>query len=106
MKEVHEKYRLKQLKPIVDGDTENKGLLDANLDQPQVHIKKLIAQKDIVFSNILIEAVNKQMKYSYLFTRDLPDFKHSAQFLNTFAVDDYNNKSHYALDGLMPKRSI
>jgi hypothetical protein len=107
MSEVYEKYRLEQLKPvvdlIVDGGSENKGFLNTYLGQPHVHINKLIAQKDIVFSNSMVEAVNKQMKYSYLFTRDLPGFQQTVQFLRTFAIEDYNNKPHYALYGLTPK---
>jgi len=106
MKEVYDKHKLKQLRPvvdlIVDGGPENKGSLDTYLNMPQVHIQNHIAQKDIVFSNSMVEAVNKQMKYGYLFTQDLPDYKQTVHFLNTFAVDDYNRKPHYALYGLTP----
>lgn len=106
MKEVYEKYRHNQLKPvvdlIVDDGSENKGMLDQYLNQTHVKIHKLIAQKDIVFSNSMIEAVNKQMKYAYLFTRDFSDFNHVVKFLKEFAIDDYNNKPHYALYGLTP----
>ena len=106
MREVYEKYRHNQLKPIVDlivdDGSENKGMLDQYLNQTHVKIHKLIARKDIVFSNSMVEAVNKQMKYAYLFTRDFPDFKHVLEFLKAYATDDYNNKPHYALYGLTP----
>jgi hypothetical protein len=106
MKEVYEKYRPSQLRLIVelivDGGPENKGMLDKYINQTKVHINKLIAQKDIVFSNSMVEAVNKQMKYAYLFTKELQDFKQTLGFLKDFAVDDYNKKPHYALFGLTP----
>lgn len=106
MKEVYEKYRNHQLKLnvdlIVDDGVENKGQLDQYLENPLVIVNKYVAQKDIPFSNSMVEAVNKRMKYDYLFTRDFTGFKHVLQYLNKYAISNYNNKPHSALFGLTP----
>ena len=49
----------------------------------------------------MVESVNKQMKYGFLFRQQLPDFEHAGRFLET-AVDSYNNRPHSALFGLTP----
>ena len=104
MKEVYEKYRNNQLKPlvklIVDDGVENKGLLTQYVNQTPVLINKLVALKDIAFSNSMVEAVNKQMKYDYLFKRDFTSYKHVKQFLKEYAINDYNNRPYSALFGL------
>ena len=61
----------------------------------------MVAQKDIHFSNSMIEAVNKRMKYDFLFRNQLLDFEHTKHFLET-AVQQYNNRPHSALFGLTP----
>ena len=49
----------------------------------------------------MIEAVNKRMKYDFLFRQELLDFDHVRRFLET-AVEQYNNRPHSALFGLTP----
>ena len=67
-----------------------------------VPIKKLIAQKDIVFSNSLVESANKLVKYRYLFSRDFPNINILEKHLEE-CVKDYNHKRpHCSLKGLTP----
>ena len=61
----------------------------------------MIAQKDIHFSNSMVEGVNKIMKYRYLFRHELLDFEHVKRYLET-AVEQYNNRPHGTLFGLTP----
>ena len=49
----------------------------------------------------MVEAVNKRMKYDFLFRHQLLDFEHTKRFLET-AVEQYNNRPHSALFGLTP----
>lgn len=87
---------------IVDGGTENN--CNAEMDyvgQPTISIKHIIAQQDIEFSNSIVEAVNKVMKYNYLFKEDIPDFETLEKKLS-FYVDNYNSRPHSSLDGLTP----
>lgn len=80
---------------ITDNGSENKLL--ANIDG----ITHLIAQKDIIFSNSLIEATNKQLKYNYLYRQTIYTLSELKQHI-AFAIDDYNHKPHDALNGLSP----
>ena len=77
LKEVYEKYKLEQLLPfcdlLVDDGVENKGAVDEGIINEPLFINKLIAQKDIIFSNSMIEAVNKRLKYDFLYKREYFD---------------------------------
>ena len=86
---------------MVDNGSENKGEVSIAIDNQEIKLKKLIAQKDICFSNSMIESVNKKMKYNFLFRQNLLDFNHVERFLET-AVEQYNNRPHSALFGLTP----
>ena len=52
--------------------------------------KKLIAQKDIQFSNSMVEAFNKTLKYRNLFPYEIRDY---GSFVNHFekCIPEYNN---------------
>ena len=76
-------------------------LVDDGIENKEIKLTKLIAQKDIHFSNSMIEAVNKQMKYNFLFRQELLDLAHTQRYLET-AVEQYNHRSHSALFGLTP----
>ena len=54
-------------------------------------------------SNSMVEAVNKQMKYGFLFRHQLLDFEDTQRFLET-AVVEYNNRPHSALYGFTPQK--
>lgn len=69
--------------------------------QPDVDIEKLVAQKDIIFSNSMIEAVNKRIKYDFLYTKELIDFPSTNSYL-TIAIPQYNDKPHHSLHGYTP----
>ena len=87
---------------IVDDGSEN--TCDAVMDYvqlPTISIKHIIAQQHIEFSNSIVEAVNKVMKYSYLFKEHIPDFETLQKNLPIY-IDDYNNRPHCSLNGLTP----
>ena len=80
---------------IVDGGSENKGAVDGFILSHE-NWKKLIAQKDIIFSNSIVEAVNKIMKYHYIFKRSFANYEELSNNLGSF-VDDYNSRPHSVL---------
>ena len=86
---------------LVDDGIENKGFVSIAIENQEIKLNKLIAQKDIIFSNSMIEAVNKRMKYDFLFRTELLDIEHTQRFLET-AVEQYNHRPHSALFGLTP----
>jgi hypothetical protein len=66
-------------------------------------VEKLIALKDIMKSNALIESVNKLIKYDYLFPKKLQNQIQLTNYLKSFVIPDYNNKRpHGSLGGLTP----
>ncbi len=107
LKEAYKKYILpfhrgKPIELIVDGGPENNNYkVDDFLEDINGNIKKLVAQKDIIFSNSIIESVNKTLKYRYLFHHHIPDFKSTVKHLEK-AIPEYNNRPHYAHKGLTP----
>jgi len=87
---------------LVDDGIENKGYVCEAIENKEINLIRLVAQKDICFSNSMIEAVNKRMKYDFLFRVELLDFEHIQRFLET-AVEQYNNRPHSALYGFTPQ---
>jgi putative transposase len=71
-----------------------------------VSIKKLIAQKDIVFSNSLVESVNKIIKYRSLFLHNIPNIDALKKHLDEF-IPVYNNvRPHVSLNGFTPNEVL
>ena len=64
-------------------------------------ITHLIAQSDIEFSNSMIEAANKQLKYRFLYHQHIPDHEALVQYVLE-AVREYNSRPHHVLGGLTP----
>ena len=91
-------------KLITDGGPENHGEVSGFV-AGNPNINQLIAQKDIIQSNSMIESVNKHIKYYYLFKNELKDFDDTAMYLST-SVPDYNNKPHGRLYGLTPNEVL
>jgi len=49
----------------------------------------------------MIEAINKHLKYYYLFKKDLKDYNETVKYLD-HSIPDYNYKPHGILYGLTP----
>lgn len=91
---------------ITDDGSENSCDSFINFLEVNEHtIRRLVAQKDITFSNSMIEAVNKKLKYQYLFRKDLVDFSETVKYLD-YAVENYLNKPHGALWGFTPNEVL
>jgi putative transposase len=96
------KYSLlgKSITLITDGGSENKGMVNEFI-QSNSWINQLIAQTDIRSSNSMIEAVNKRLKYDFLYAHPPPDFPSTVTALEIM-VDQYMNKPLHSLHGLTP----
>ena len=88
---------------VVDGGAENNNADVEHLIEP-LPLKKLIAQVDIVCSNSMIEAMNKILKYQYLFQRPIPDAAHLEKSVEE-AVEDFNNRPSGKHRGLTPNEA-
>ncbi len=94
------------VKLIVDGGPENNNIyVDNFINQSQINIQKLVALRDIDYSNSMIERVNMTLKYRYLFPKEIRDLKHLKRTFRYF-LNDYNyKKPHGELKGLTPDES-
>ena len=102
LREVYEKYNLKNRTDTIlmtDDGSENKAELDDYIDS--VNMQRLIAQKDVIFSNSIVEAVNNKFKYQFLFIKNLANFTETYNYLKV-AIPEYSNRPHSALFGLTP----
>jgi len=91
-------------KLVTDGGPENHGEVSKFVSNRE-NLKQLIAQKDIIQSNSMVEAVNKHIKYYYLFKNELKDLNDTFKYLS-MSVPDYNNKPHGRLYGLTPNEVL
>jgi transposase InsO family protein len=100
------KYRTKEedLYLVVDGGSENNNAsVEDYIKNLPVPITKLVALKDIQFSNSMVEAVNKIIKYRSLHLMQMQNIHAAQEHLNSF-IPEYNDiRPHCALGILTPK---
>ena len=110
LKEAYEKYIIplpdkQNVQLMVDGGTEiNNNQVDSYITQKEISIEKVIAQQTTHFSNSMIEAFNKIVKYNYLFKTEIPDHEALVKYLNEY-IPNYNDRYHVSLDGLSPNEA-
>ncbi|MBI2967021.1 MAG: DDE-type integrase/transposase/recombinase [Bacteroidetes bacterium] len=102
--ETHNLY-YRPLLLMCDDGSENKGEVNTFLLQPNVQMKRLIAQIETSYSNSIAEAVNKKMKYDFLFTRSFDRYEELVKFIDV-SVEEYNNRYHSALYGYTPSEVL
>ena len=94
--------RKKKTELIVDGGTENNNKKVETFIE-RYPVEKLVALKDILKSNAMIESVNKIIKYDYLFPRHILNQSELTNLMSKVVVPDYNDKRpHGSLNGLTP----
>lgn len=92
---------------LVDGGSENNNqCVDSYINSKKRSIRKLIAGKDIRFSNSMVEAQNKLIKYHYLFKHTFQDINELKKLLS-WIIQDYNyRRPHHSLGGLTPFEAL
>lgn len=87
---------------IVDGGSENNNKAVKTFIE-KYPVDKVIALKDILKSNAMVESVNKIIKYDYLFPKQIQNQTQLINYMESFVVPDYNDKRpHGSLHGLTP----
>lgn len=85
-----EKYKPEKLHFLTDGGTENVNKTVASfIDSSEVSIEHSIAQKDVIFSNSMVEAINKVIKHQFLFHKEITSRKQLTKVLDE-VVSTYN----------------
>ncbi len=85
-------FRVEQYIKVDGGIENNNKAVDDYINSEEVSVQKLIAGKDIKFSNSIVEAQNKIIKYRYLFKHDFKDI-HELNKSWKPNVSDYNKMS-------------
>lgn len=100
-------HKPKQIKLLSDGGSENVNKTVAHfIDTNDIPIKHRIAQKDVVFSNSMIEAINKILKYQFLYAKEIHDNKQLQTTLKK-AVVIYNSiRPQMSLGGNTPHETF
>ena len=92
---------------IVDGGPENNNhKIDQFIANSEVNIEKLVALRDIDFSNSMIESINKIMKYSYLFPYPSENKAELELNLPKYILDFNDIRPHGPLNGLTPTEAF
>lgn len=100
IKPIRQRKKTTQL--IVDGGSENNNKEVVRFID-KYPVEKLIAMKDILKSNAMVEAVNKIIKYDYLYPRHLLNQEQVFAVMKNIVIPDYNTKRpHGSLGGLTP----
>ena len=90
---------------IVDGGTENNNAVVKTFIE-KYPVEKVIALKDILKSNSMVESVNNLIKYSYLHPKQIQNQTALINYMRTFVIPDYNTKRpHGSLAGLTPEEA-
>jgi len=90
---------------LVDGGSENKGEVDEYIAENSEFMEKIVAQKDITFSNSMVEALNKILKLDYIKDRQFANVLKIQDFLD-YSKFDFNNRPHGSLYGLTPLEAL
>ena len=102
LREVYEKYNLNS-KPdcifMTDDGSENKAEVDEYIKETM--LDHFIAQKDVFYSNSMVESSFCKLKYQFLFTRNLADFNETYRYMET-VIPECGNRPLSALYGLTP----
>lgn len=91
------------VKLIVDGGSENNNsIMDRFIENSKINIHKLIALRDIHFSNSLVEAHFSLIKYNYLYRMKINSL-HDLDKALEFIEHDFNTiRPHGSLNGATP----
>ncbi len=104
--ETHDLMRNK-VAVMTDDGSENNGHVTDFFERPGNFMKKFVAQADLDFSNSMVEAVNKVLKYQFLFPqasrlRTEVDLRR----LLPVIIKRYNDRPQFVLRGLTPREVL
>ena len=104
LKNVHTQYlepaSIETCRLMTDDGNENYGAVHDFLQNADKQtIQHIVAQHDVEFSNSMIEAANKNIKYRFLYHKHIPDFDALCRYV-PLAIEDFNTRLHDVLEGL------
>jgi putative transposase len=92
---------------MVDGGPENNNSeVETLIAESDGTVRKLIAQKDIDFSNSMVESVNHRIKNSYLRPMGINDPSRLREVIASVIHDINHVRPHNAIGGLIPVEAL
>lgn len=107
IKNVHTKYLklssdMNFCNFMTDDGSENYGAVQEFIQTASnPAILHIVAQRDVAFSNSMIEAANKNLKYRFLYHKNISNYESLCKYVPQ-AIEDFNNRPHDVLTGLTP----
>lgn len=103
LQEARNNYKPRRLKLLIDGGPENINIKVSHyLNALPLPTEHMIAQKDVVFSNSMIEAFNKTIKHLFLYPANLNSGYELSNILKV-SVHSYNTiRTQWSLGGNTP----
>lgn len=107
LQNAYQKHKPNTLKFLTDGGSENVNRTVSNfINKSEVSIKHIIAQKDVVFSNSMIEALNKVIKHQFLFPKNISNSNQLHKILEQTVLIYNNERPQMSLGGNTPKETF
>lgn len=100
------KYKPDKLCLLTDAGSENVNQTVSDfIKHASIPIKHLIAQKDVVFSNSMVEALNKVIKHQFLYPQKIDSSKTLHRVLNSVVIEYNTLRPQLSLKGNTPIES-
>jgi len=101
------KYKPDKLQFLTDGGSENVNTTVSNfINSPNIPIEHIIAQKDVAFSNSMVEALNKTIKHQFLFPKSIANGEQLSLVLES-SIPIYNTiRPQMSLGGNTPQETF
>ncbi len=103
----YQTHKPDRLQFLTDGGSENINTTVSNfINSPEIPIENIIAQKDVVFSNSMVKAINKVIKHQFLFPKEITNQEKLYKTLKE-VVKIYNTiRPQMSLGGNTPKETF
>ena len=89
---IRDRYKPERLQLLTDGGSENvNSLVSGFVNSEAVNMKHNIAQKDVVFSNSMVESVNKVIKHQFLYHLEITNTRSLKKILPEI-INIYNTE--------------
>ena len=104
---ARETYRPENIQFLTDGGSENVNHnIRELIEKSKIPISHLVAQKDVIFSNSMIEALNKTIKHQFLYPKTIQNKNQLISALED-SVEIYNNiRPQLNLKGNTPEETF
>ena len=107
LKGAYKKHKPRNPTLLTDGGPENVNkTVSCFVNAPGVGIRHQIAQKDVIYSNSMIEALNKVLKYQFLYPQEIKNSKQLKELLEK-SIEIYNqHRPQLSLAGNTPSETF